>query len=100
MFKYLRFYGLILVSIFLNGCIYELPSWTPDGKCLVLGAFYKNEKGEDEYHGSQIAFFYHDSEMMANDPMELKVMNVASHEIKKLSGLTKEEEKSHYTLNP
>lgn len=38
-----------LLCLTTSSCVYEPPSWTPDGKKIVVGALYNNEKGKEEY---------------------------------------------------
>ena len=122
--------GIFLIYCVNTSCIYETPYWTPDGKKLLLGALYKDDKGEDQYQfflvdvesgkSSQVSQFlpeksgvnptlspdgtkityYYHEEEMPEDKMELRVMSLSGGDSKKILDLTKENERYHYTTNP
>lgn len=112
-------------------CIYEAPQWSPDGKKIVCGVWFQDEKDEEQYQffrvdpatgrseqltqfvhdksgvfpslspdGTKLAFHYREEDLMPEDRMELRVMDLASGQTRKVLEQTKEEDKFYYTFSP
>lgn len=125
-----KFLILFLLCITSLACIYEVPQWTPDGKNLICGVYFDDEKGQDQYQFFSIDLaskkavpisqfiesksgvapalsadgkkiaYFFHEEGMPENRMDLHVMNLDGTNDKKIIELSKEEDRVEYTLKP
>jgi len=125
--KFLTFLFMSFTSL---SCIYETPQWTPDGKKIICGVYYDDDKGEDQYQffsvdiasktatplsefiesksgvapalspNGSLIAYFFHEDGMDENRMDLHIMKVDGSEDRKIIELIKEESRVEYTLKP